>query len=299
MLGKDFFVTRYKKLGWEFTDAKPRQAIRINISNTKGKNLEERLQTIGVKLDKISFLEKGYWTHSSKVSVGATAEYLLGLYSIQEAAAQIPAMLFSSLKNKVVLDACAAPGGKTVQLADIMENSGIIVALDIKRKRLSALSNHLDRCHISNTIVYHHDARQASQLKMKFDRILLDVPCSGNFASDRNWFERRTIADVKRNSKLQRQILAEAVQCLQPDGEIIYSTCSLEPEENEINIDWAIKNLDLQTKNIDCLGQKGLTKVFGKKLHTSVERCRRVWPAETQGFFVCKMKRRRDEQLKK
>jgi 16S rRNA C967 or C1407 C5-methylase (RsmB/RsmF family) len=79
---------------------------------------------------------------------------------------------------------------------------------------------------------------------------------------------------------------------LRGEGEIVYSTCSLEPEEDEVNMDWAIKHLNLQTEEVDCHGQKGLTNVFGKRLDKSVERCRRIWPAETQGFFVCKLKRR-------
>ena len=290
MSGKDFFVDRYRRLGWEFDDVQPRQAIRINVTNSKGKNLEERLQTIGVQLEKVPFLETGYWVRS-KVSVGATAEYLLGFYSIQEAAAQIPATLFTDFKGKTVLDACAAPGGKTVHLADLMGNTGALVALDVKKRRLAALSNHLERCHVSKTIVYNLDARQASRLKLKFDRILLDAPCSGNFAADKYWFKHRTIADVERNARLQRDILAEAVACLSSDGEIVYSTCSMEPEENEVNMDWAIKHLNLQIEEVDCYGKKGLTEVFGSRLDVSVERCRRIWPAETQGFFVCKLKK--------
>ena len=290
MSGKDFFVDRYRQLGWEFEDVQPRQAIRINSVNSKGKNLEERLRAIGVQLEKIPFLETGYWVRSSKVSVGATAEYLLGLYSIQEAAAQIPATMFSGLRGKKVLDACAAPGGKTVQLADFMGNTGVLVALDVKKRRLAALSNHLERCHVSNTVVYSMDARRVSRLKLKFDRILLDVPCSGNFVGERDWFTRRTLADVRRNAKLQKEILAEASECLRDDGEMVYSTCSLEPEENEVNMDWAIKHLNLQVEEVDCYGQKGLTEVFGKRLDASVERCRRIWPGETQGFFVCKLK---------
>jgi len=292
MFGKEFFVNRYEQLGWKFEEAKPRQAIRINVTNVKGKKFEERLQAMGVQLEKVPFLEAGYWVRRSKVSVGATAEYLLGLYSVQEAAAQIPATLFTDLKGKAVLDACAAPGGKTVQLADLMGNSGVLVALDVKKRRLAALSNHLERCHVSNTVVYLLDARQTSRLKMKFDKILIDAPCSGNFAVDQDWFKRRTPVDVERNARLQREILAEAVACLSDEGEIVYSTCSLEPEENEINMDWAIKHLDLQIEEIDCHGQKGLTKVFGKELDVSVARCRRIWPAETQGFFVCKLKKR-------
>ena len=293
MSGKEFFINRYEKLGWKYHGVTLKQAIRINEVNAKGKNLVERLEGLGVHLEKIPFLESGYWVLNSKVSAGATAEYLLGLYSIQEAAAQIPASLFTALKGKKVLDVSAAPGGKTVQLADLMENTGVIVALDVDKRRLTALANHLERCHVSNTVVYQLDARQASKLNVKFDRVLVDAPCSGNFAADKGWFKRRTIEDVERNAGLQREILAKAADCLSGVGEIVYSTCSLEPEENEFNMDWAIKNLNLQIEEVNCHGQKGLTIIFGKQLDPSVARCRRLWPSETQGFFVCKLTRRK------
>ncbi len=293
MSGKQFFVDRYEKLGWSFREAEARQAIRINESNAKGKNVLERLRRDGVTLDKIPFLENGHWVRRSRVSAGATAEYLVGLYSIQEAAAQLPVTLFTSLKDANVLDGCAAPGGKTVQLADLMENTGVITALDIKRQRLTALTNNLERCRVRNTIVYNLDARYTSKLNQKFDRILLDVPCSGNFAADPDWFQRRTLADVQRNAQLQREILAEAVKCLSGDGEIVYSTCSLEPEEDELNIDWAVNTLPLLVAPVDCHGEKGLTEVFSHRLDVSVEGCRRIWPGETQGFFVCRLKRKR------
>jgi NOL1/NOP2/sun family putative RNA methylase len=290
MSGKQFFAERYAKLGWEFRNVESRQAVRINQVNAKSKNLVERLRGLGVQLEKVPFLESGYWVGRSKVSAGATAEYLLGLYSIQEAAAQIPATLFTDLRRKTMLDACAAPGGKTVQLADLMGNTGAIVALDVNRRRLAALANHLERCHVNNAIVYCSDARQAPSLNLKFDRVLLDVPCSGNFASDRVWFERRTLSDVERNSKVQREILTEATKCVAANGEIVYSTCSLEPEEDELIIDWAVKNLNLRTEEINCPGDEGLTKFFGQKLDASIRRCRRIWPGDTQGFFVCKLK---------
>lgn len=291
MSGKQFFIDRYIQLGWNFQEVKARQAIRINQTNAEGKNLPERLRGIGMSLEKIPFLNSGYWVGKSKVSAGATAEYLLGFYSVQEAAAQIPAAQFASLKGKTVLDACAAPGGKTVQLADLMHNSGSIVALDVDKRRLAALANHLERCHISNTIAYNLDARKASSLNLKFDRILLDVPCSGNFASDPQWFKRRTLADVERNAKVQREILTEATNYLAANGEIVYSTCSLEPEEDELNMDWAAKNLNLQIDAANAPGVNGLTDVFGRKLDPSVARCRRIWPGETQGFFVAKLKK--------
>ncbi|MCW3996238.1 MAG: RsmB/NOP family class I SAM-dependent RNA methyltransferase [Candidatus Bathyarchaeota archaeon] len=292
MSGKDFFTNRYEQLGWKFREVSLRQAIRINHSNAEEKNLVGRLERSGVYLEKIPFLEFGYWVVNSKVSAGATAEYLLGLYSIQEAAAQIPATLFSALRGKRVLDAAAAPGGKTVQLADLMENSGAIAALDVDKRRLNALSNHLERCHVSNTVTFLLDARQAKRLNVSFERILLDVPCSGNFAADKEWFRHRTMQDIERNARLHRQILAAVTECLIEGGEIVYSTCSLEPEEDELNIDWAIHNLPLQTQEINGYGQNGLTKIFEKDLDSSVAYCKRIWPGETQGFFVCKLKKR-------
>jgi len=295
MSGKEFFLSRYERMGWVYQEVTPKQAIRINNMNSKGKKTILRLQALGVLLEEIPFLESGYWVLQSKVSAGATAEYLLGLYSIQEAAAQIPVSIFTNLKGKKVLDIAAAPGGKTVHLADLMENTGTIVALDKDKRRLNALCNHLERCHVSNVVVYLLDARQASKLGVKFDKVLVDAPCSGNFAADRYWFKNRTLKDVERNAGLQREILSRAVDCLSDEGELVYSTCSLEPEEDELNMDWAVKNLNLEIQEVNCKGNKGLTNVLGKRLDPSVQRCRRLWPGETQGFFVCKLQKRRIE----
>ena len=291
MSDKEFFVNRYRKLGWSYRQVKPRQAIRVNAMNSDREDVVSRLESRGISLEKIPFLEDGYWIRRSKFSVGATAEYLLGLYSIQEAAAQIPATLFDELENKTVLDACASPGGKTVQLADIMKNSGVIVALELKKRKMFALANQLERSRVTNAAAYTMDAREASNLGMTFDCVLLDVPCSGNYVTDKEWFNKRSLKDVERNARRQRQILAEAVEVTKKDGELVYATCSLEPEENELNINWAINNLNVEVESISCHGDKGLTNVFGRRLDRSIEKCRRIWPEPTQGFFVCKLRR--------
>jgi NOL1/NOP2/sun family putative RNA methylase len=292
MSGKEFFVGRYEQLGWKYTSVELRQSIRFNLANgVNRQSLFSRLSGLGLNLEEISFLSDGFWVCDSRVSAGAMGEYLLGLYSVQEAAAQVPVSLFSDLRGKRVLDASAAPGGKTVQLADVMGNTGCIVAIDISKQRLVALVNHLERCRVRNVVVYQLDARNSPKLGLKFDRILVDVPCSGNCASDSRWFANRTLVDVERNARLQREILMKASECLADGGEIVYSTCSLEPEENELNIDWAIQRLGLQVVEVDCVGTPGLTKVFGKTLDPSVEFCRRFWPDPTQGFFVCKLVR--------
>lgn len=292
MSGKQFFVNRYKKLGWNYKKPNLKKAIRVNTMNASNSMVISRLEARGIKLEKIPFLESGYWIQKSKFSVGATAEYLLGLYSIQEAAAQIPASLFTELTEKTVLDACASPGGKTVQLASLMNNTGLIVALELKQRKMFPLVNQLERSQAKNTSVYNLDAKEASTLNTEFDCVLLDVPCSGNPITDRDWFNKRTMDDIHRNSRRQRQILAQATKVTKIGGEIVYATCSLEPEENEFNIDWAIKNLPLTVEKIKCFGEKGLTKVFDKKLAPSIKRARRIWPYKTQGFFVCKLKKR-------
>ena len=283
-------------MGWNYKQVKLRQAIRINTMNENRETVISRLESLEIVLKKIPFLQNGYWIDRSKFSVGATAEYLLGMYSIQETAAQIPATLFTETENKTVLDACASPGGKTVQLANLMSNTGIIVALELKQRKMFALTNQLERCQVTNAAVYNMDAREASNLNMKFDRVLLDLPCSGNPITDRDWFNKRTMEDVNRNARRQRQILTEATKVTKEDGEIIYATCSMEPEENELNIDWALGALNVKVEEITCHGEKGLTNIFGREIDSSIKKCRRIWPDQTQGFFVCKLRKQEGQQ---
>lgn len=291
MSGKQFFIKRYEKLGWNYEQIKPKLAIRINTLNGSKDEIVSRLESLGIALEKIPFLANGYWINRGNFSLGATAEYLLGLYSIQETASQIPATLFTRLNDRTVLDACASPGGKTVQLANLMNNSGVIVALELKQHKMFAISNQLERNRVKNAAIYNWDARKASKLGIQFDCVLLDVPCSGNPIADINWFGKRTINDVIKNARRQRQILAEAVKVTKEGGEIVYATCSMEPEENELNIDWAIRTFNLTVERVECHGEKGSRKVFGKELDRSIENCIRIWPKITQGFFICKLRR--------
>ena len=177
---------------------------------------------------------------------------------------------------------CAAPGGKTVQLAQMMNNKGTMIALDNSTRRLTALKNNLERCGIRNTIIYNKDARYISDFNKRFDKILLDAPCSGNFTLEEDWFEKRTINDIKDRAKLQKELLKAAVDVCK--GEIVYSTCSLEKEENEEVIEWALDNLNVELQEIKLKASPGLTE--------RTKNCRRFWPNEhkTEGFFVAKLK---------
>ena len=179
---------------------------------------------------------------------------------------------------------CAAPGSKTTQAAARMHNCGRIVAIDSNSPRLSALGNNLERCGVKNVVVYQKDAVFVADMGMKFDKILLDAPCSGNFMIDKDWFEKRTTADIKSMSRVQKGLLAAAVKALNPEGMIVYSTCSLEPEEDEEVIEWALSNLPVKLAQIDLeIGDEGLT--------AKTKLCRRFWPDKTgtQGFFIAKL----------
>jgi NOL1/NOP2/sun family putative RNA methylase len=288
------FLERYKELGEEFNpeEIKVKSSLRINTLKIKPAELIKR---INARLTKISFLQNGYY-HESIYAVGAMPEYLQGYYYLQEAASQLPAEILAPEENDLVLDMCAAPGSKTTQLAMMMNNKGRIIALELNNPRLPSLQNNLERCGVTNVIVYKKDARYADDLKLMFDKILLDAPCSGNFANDEKWFEERKVENLKLISKTQKQLLEAAINVLKPNGILVYSTCSLEPEENELNIDWLLKNhndIILETISIS-IGDKGLTNVFGQELSPEIAKCKRLWSHKTgtQAFFIAKIRKK-------
>jgi NOL1/NOP2/sun family putative RNA methylase len=286
------FLERYSKIGQSFDPKSVHvsQAIRINTLKIKADDLLKRLEKEKVMLTKVPYLGFGYIVESSTFSLGAAPEHLLGHYYVQEAAAQIPVQILNPSSEDLVLDMAAAPGGKTTQIAQYMKNEGAIVALDNNSRRLMTLRNNIERLGVTNVIVYQKDAKFVSDLGLQFDKILLDAPCSGNFCIDRDWFEKRTVEDFKNASKEQKKLLASAYEVLKNKGVLVYSTCSLEPEENEFVVEWFLKEYpDMTIQKIDLnIGEDGIIDVFGQKLDKRVKFAKRLWPHKTgtQGFFI-------------
>jgi NOL1/NOP2/sun family putative RNA methylase len=288
----NIFLERYRQLGHNLTGfEQTRQAIRVNTLKISKNDLLKRLEAKNMVLSEIEWLKESFFVDEGYFSIGASFEYLLGLYSIQEAASQFPAQILEPLPGEIVLDMCAAPGGKTTQIAALMENKGVIIAVDINRDRLYALENHLERCGIENCIVYWGDARKMDYQSTLFDSILIDAPCSGNFVNDGSWFKKRDLGDVNKNSAMQRELMTAALELLKSGGTLVYATCSLEPEENELNIQWLLQKNSIDLERIEGPGSPAMTEVFGEKLHPKIANCRRFWPDETgtQGFFVAKV----------
>lgn len=270
-------------------------ALRVNTLRIGEEALVARLAKLGVTLSKITWLQHGYRIERTRFSLGASVESLLGYFYLQEAAAQLPVEVLDPKPGELVLDCCAAPGGKTTQLAQHMQNTGVIISLEKKSHRLLSLRNNLERMGVANAAVYHMDAIKAAQLGMKFDKILLDAPCSGNYAGDPSWFSKRTVDDIKKSARFQRDILQAALAALKPGGVLVYSTCTLEPEENELNMQWLLDNHNVTLEPVSAaIGDPGLTVVFDQRLHQSISHCRRFWPHKTgtEGFFIAKVRKR-------
>lgn len=289
------FETRYKSFGCEISPINLRKAIRINTLKVDEQVMVDRLKSERVKLEKIPWLKHAYFT-DSKFSVGSTPEYLLGYYYIQEAASQFPVNVLNPTKDDFVLDMSAAPGGKTTQIAQWMGNEGKIIGLDIGSYRLNALKNNLERLGVQNVVLYQKDARYIDDLGFMFDKILLDAPCSGNYVREKEFFDIKTIEGFLDRQNLQKELLKAAMKVLKKDGILVYSTCSLEPEEDELVMEWFLTKYKNEAKleKIDAdIGDEGLTEIAGTKLNPEIAKCRRFWPpkTQTQGFFVAKIRK--------
>ncbi|MBN1644716.1 RsmB/NOP family class I SAM-dependent RNA methyltransferase [Candidatus Woesearchaeota archaeon] len=292
--GMNFFLNRYKQLGERVKSVPLRQSFRVNTLNISENALIFRLKSLGVAVSKIDFAKHGYYIDKSRFSLGAITEYLLGYYYLQGAASQIPVEVLSPEQNELILDCCAAPGGKTSQISQWMDNKGIVIALEKQKHRLPALKNNLERMGCQNTIVFHMDALKSDKLNLKFDKILLDAPCSGNFITEPDWFEKhRNINTIKNRAELQRDLLTVCMKVLKKDGILVYSTCSLEPEENELNMQWLLDNFNVKFEKINTIGDQGLTNIFGQKLDKQIQNCKRFWPHKTltEGFFIAKVRK--------
>ena len=281
----NIFADRYKKLGEPAKTVETKQSIRVNTLKITRDELIERLEARHIEVEPIPFTKNGLYIIRSPFAVVSTPEYLLGLFYIQEAASQIPVQVLNP--KKLCLDACAAPGSKTTQIAEQCS----VIAVDSREDRLVALQNNVERLGITNCKAYHMDFREVND---KFDYILLDAPCSGNFVLEgKAWFKKQSLKRIQERAQLQKQLISHAIKLLNKNGTLVYSTCSLEPEENEMVIQYALNKHKIKLETVKSIGDPGLTKPLGIKLNLEIKKCRRLWPwkTNTQGFFIAKIRK--------
>jgi 16S rRNA (cytosine967-C5)-methyltransferase len=164
--------------------------------------------------------------------------YTEGWWSVQDASAQLASLLLDPQPHDVVIDACAAPGGKTTHIAELMGDSGVIWACDRSAQRLKKVQQNCDRLGLKSIKIRAGDSREFSDFKEIADRILLDVPCSGlgtlHRHADARW--RQNPDEPAKLSKIQLELLEQAATWIKNNGNIVYSTCTLHPMENELVI---------------------------------------------------------------
>ncbi len=280
----NIFTKRYSSMGEKISFPKLRRSIRVNTSKISPKELKQRLEARHIEVEKIPFVKNGFWV-KGHFNVVSTPEYLLGYFYIQDAAAQLAVEVLNP--KTVTLDCCAAPGGKTTQLAERVP----VIAVENKRERFTALENNLERLGVDNCIAYLMDLRMVGKT---FDSILLDAPCSGNFMLEgKPWFKKNSLKRIQERAKLQKKLLAHALTILKKGGTLVYSTCSLEPEEDEEVLQFALDNFNVKLLPVKTIGDPGITAWEGKKFDKSMKNARRLWPHKTNtiGFFIAKIQK--------
>ena len=210
--------------------------LRANLRKATREALLDRLQKNGVNVSPTPYSPQGLTIWSAS-AVDQLSGFNEGLFQVQGEASQLVSYLLSPKPGDRILDACAAPGGKTTHIAELVEDQGEIVALDLSARGLKKIEDNATRLGLSSIRTYRTDASRdlPRDLSGPYDRVLVDAPCSG-FGTLRSHPEikwHRSEDDVERLSELQRKIIEQVAAYLKPDGILVYSTCTLTREENE------------------------------------------------------------------
>jgi NOL1/NOP2/sun family putative RNA methylase len=291
-------LERYEKIYKNFREIfkqppLPIWHVRVNTLKFSVKEAIKFFEEKGYEYERIPWIEEGFWVKTQE-NLAKSLEHMLGYFFIQNASSMIPPLVLEPKEEDLILDLCAAPGAKTTQIAAMMKNKGIIIANDITYKRLKSLRGNLQRCGVLNTIITQHFGERFWKLGLKFDKILLDVPCSGTGQLKERIFHQTSLTSIKALSNLQKRLIYSASKCLKENGIIVYSTCSIEPMENEEVIDFALKNLGLKIEEIKLKlpSIPGLVEFDGKKYDETLNKALRIIPSQkTEGFFVCKLRK--------
>lgn len=272
--------------------------IRLNDPYPSTGALLKRLESYGVSLEKIEAIPEAYKVLQGAEILGKTLEYNLGKYYIQSLSSMIPPLILSPSGSDVVLDLCSAPGSKATQIASLMGNTGTFITNEPSTDRIKMLVHNIDKLNLVNAGVIQYKGEWLSRLyDHHFDKILVDAPCSALGVLQKkeevsNWWSKERVEKI---AYLQNMILAAAVKMAKIGGEIVYSTCTITPEENELIINHALNKYPLEVLDIELpiKSNGGFTSYNGVNLRGELSKARRIlpWEVDSEGFFIIKMRK--------
>ena len=231
---------------------------------------EETLLNLFPNLKKHPVVPNGYLFDKDEVQLGKKVYHEQGAYYIQEPSAMLVAHLLNANKNDIVLDLCAAPGGKTIQTALKMENQGLIIANDLSKSRANVLLSNIERLGIQNTVVTSLDfSTVKNQFQNYFDKIILDAPCSGSgmFRKSDEMKSDWTYEKVLKNSAIQKDLILMCYSMLKEGGTMVYSTCSYSYEEDEEIIGYLLEKTTAKLQYIEKIPGEFRSEKYPETIH--------------------------------
>lgn len=308
---KPLFIETYKKIMGEEYDqfmhyslSYLTKTVRVNTLKITVEEFQRRMSPDFI-LEPLPWCDFAFWMtkkEETRYDLGNLLEHTLGYFYLQEAASLLPPLALLEGENipeePIILDCCASPGSKTTQIASMVENKGLIIANDAQVKRLPSLVMNLQRMGVHNTVVTGLNGAIFAKKNLRFDYIMVDAPCSGTGTVRRSLktLEMYSPNLIRKLSRTQIRLLEAAYEALKPGGLVTYSTCTLEPEENEFVVSELLRKYpkaEIIPINLNIKRATPILEWFKLDIDPRCIDCLRINPQDnnTEGFFVAKIRK--------
>ncbi|HYX16933.1 MAG TPA: 16S rRNA (cytosine(967)-C(5))-methyltransferase [Nostoc sp.] len=273
----------------EWMNQSPTIDLRINPLRTSIEEVEAALQSVGILVRRIPDLPQALRLIGSAGAIQKLPGFKEGWWTVQDGSAQLVSHLLDPQPGEVVIDVCAAPGGKTTHIAELMADKGKIWACDRTPSRLRKLQENSQRLNLQSIQIYTGDSRHFNEFQNTADRVLLDAPCSGlgtmHRHADARW--RQTPESVRELSVLQKELITHTSTFVKPGGVLVYATCTLHPAENEE----VISTFLAESPNWQIESPSGFESPASA--YITPQGCFKVWPhrQDMDGFFMVRLRK--------
>ena len=283
----------------QFIEQDSTQYIRVNTAKISREELSQLLfEKYQIRSSPINHFEKVLKISEGNDKIGKTLEHVLGFYYIQSLSSMMPPLILNPTSDDIVLDLCGAPGSKSTQMAEMMDNRGALLINEVDNERIKSLVFNLERMSVINSSVIHSKGEVLSKVyDDHFTKVLVDAPCSGLGIIQKkgevsNWW---SLDHVDRLQHLQTRLLIAAIKMAKVGAEIVYSTCTLSVEENELVLDKILEKypVELMEINLPIPSRQAFTEYDGKQLNPELKKAVRIlpWEIDSDGFFLVKLKK--------